>query len=102
MDIQVKEVSTKAEMKAFINFTDELYKDHPFFVPSLKFDEASTLDAQKNPAFDHCAARYWLAYRDGRVVGRVAGIINRAYIEKWQVKAIRFGWIDFEDDTEIS
>lgn len=102
MDIQVKEVSTRAEMKAFINFTDELYKDHPFFVPSLKFDEASTLDARKNPAFDHCAARYWLAYRDGRVVGRVAGIINQAYIEKWQIKAIRFGWIDFEDDTEIS
>ena len=89
-------------MKAFINFPEELYKDHPFFVPALRFDEAATLSREKNPAFDHCEARYWLAYRINKVVGRIAGIINHAYIEKWQNKYIRFGWIDFEDDFDIS
>ena len=102
MDIQIREVISKADIRAFINFTDELYRDHPCFVPPLKFDEASTLNAKKNPAFDHCEARYWLAYKGNRVVGRVAGIINRAYIEKWGNKYIRFGWIDFEDDQNIS
>lgn len=102
MDIQIKEVTSKAAMKAFIDFPDELYRDHPCFVPSLKYDEAATLNPGKNPAFDYCEARYWLAYRDGRVVGRVAGIINHAYIEKWKNKYIRFGWIDFEDDPDIS
>ena len=89
-------------MKAFINFTDALYKDHPYFVPPLKFDEAATLSASKNPAFDNCEARYWLAYRNNKVVGRIAGIINHAYIDKWKNKYIRFGWIDFEDDVNIS
>ena len=102
MDIQIKEVTTKAEMKAFISFTDELYKDHPYFVPPLRFDEAATLNSKKNPAFDHCEARYWLAYKSNKVVGRIAGIINNAYIDKWKNKYIRFGWIDFEDDVNIS
>jgi GNAT superfamily N-acetyltransferase len=102
MDIQIKEVTTKAEIKAFINFTDALYKDHPCFVPPLKFDEAATLNPRKNPAFDHCEARYWLAYKNNKVVGRIAGIINNAYIEKWKNRYIRFGWIDFEDDISIS
>ena len=102
MDIQIKEVTTKAEMKAFINFPDELYKDNPYFVPSLRFDEAATLSPEKNPAFDYCEARYWLAYKNNKVVGRIAGIINNAYIDKWKNKYIRFGWIDFEDDVNIS
>ena len=102
MDIQIKEVTTKAEIKAFINFPDELYKDHPCFVPSLRFDEAATLSPEKNPAFDYCEARYWLAYKNNKVVGRIAGIINNAYIDKWKNKYIRFGWIDFEDDVNIS
>ncbi len=102
MSIQIKEVTTKADMKAFIHFTDTLYKNHPYFVPPLSFDEAATLDKKKNPAFDYCEARYWLAYKGNRVVGRVAGIINNAYIDKWKNKYIRFGWIDFEDDEDIS
>jgi GNAT superfamily N-acetyltransferase len=102
MDIQIKEATTRAEMKAFINFTDELYKNNPYFVPPLRFDEATTLSSKKNPAFDYCEAKYWLAYRNNKVVGRIAGIINNAYIEKWKNKYIRFGWIDFEDDLNIS
>jgi len=102
MDIQIKEATTKAEIKAFINFPDELYEDHPYFVPSLRFDEAATLSPRKNPAFDYCEARYWLAYKNNKIVGRIAGIINNAYIDKWENKYIRFGWIDFEDDLNIS
>ena len=89
-------------MKAFISFADELYRDNPCFVPALRFDEAATLSRKKNPAFDHCEARYWLAYKNGKVVGRIAGIINHAYIDKWKNKYARFGWIDFEDDLNIS
>ncbi len=102
MRIKIKEVVSNAEMKAFIHFTDTLYKKHPYYVPPLSFDEAATLNKKKNPAFDYCEARYWLAYKDNKVVGRVAGIINHAYIDKWKNKYIRFGWIDFEDDEEIS
>ena len=102
MGIQIKEVVSKADMKAFIHFKDTLYKDHPYYVPPLGFDEAATLNRKKNPAFDYCEARYWLAYKDNRVVGRVAGIINNAYIDKWKNRYVRFGWIDFEDDEEIS
>ncbi len=89
-------------MKAFISFTEELYKGHPCFVPPLKFDEATTLSAGKNPAFDYCEARYWLALKNRKVVGRIAGIVNHAYIKKWKNRYIRFGWVDFEDDVNIS
>ena len=102
MDILIKEVSTKADMKAYINFVYDLYKGSPYFVPPLRFDEAATLDKKKNPAFDYCEARYWLAYKGNRVVGRIAGIINNAYIDKWKNKYVRFGWVDFEDDENIS
>ena len=102
MDILIKEVSTKAEMKAYINFVYDLYKGSPYFVPPLRFDEAATLDKKKNPAFDYCEARYWLAYKGNKVVGRIAGIINNAYIDKWKNKYVRFGWVDFEDDENVS
>lgn len=101
MSITVKEVHTKSELKAFVSFPYRLYKNHKYFVPPLRFDEINTLRKDKNPAFDYCDARYWLAYKDNRVVGRIAGILNRAYIEKWQKKHLRFGWIDFEEDQAI-
>ena len=102
MSIQIKEVSSKGEMKAFINFPYDLYKGNNYFVPPLRFDEAATLDRKKNPAFDYCEARYWLAYKDNKVVGRIAGIINNSYIEKWNNKYVRFGWVDFIDDENVS
>ena len=102
MSIQIKEVFSKGEMKAFINFPYDLYEGNDCFVPPLRFDEAATLDRKKNPAFDYCEARYWLAYKDNKVVGRIAGIINNAYIDKWKNKYVRFGWIDFIDDYDVS
>jgi len=68
----------------------------------LHFDEKETLRSDKNPAFDYCEARYWLAYKGNRIVGRVAGILNKAYIEKWKARHIRFGWLDFEEDERIA
>ncbi len=101
MSIIVKEVTTNKELKAFINLPYRLYKDHPYYVPPLSFDEMGTLRKDKNPAFDYCEAKYFLAYKDGKVVGRVAAILNHAFIEKWKNKYMRFGWIDFEEDIEI-
>jgi GNAT superfamily N-acetyltransferase len=102
MSISVREVITKKELKIFINFPYSLYKHHPYYVPPLRFDEAATLDKNKNPAFDYCEARYWLAYKGDKVVGRIAAILNKLYIEKWQNKYMRFGWMDFEEDIQVA
>ncbi|HEV7333079.1 MAG TPA: hypothetical protein VGN63_18735 [Flavisolibacter sp.] len=102
MSITVKEVTDRKGLQAFIRFPYRLYKQHPCFIPPLQLDEEGTLRKDKNPAFDYCDARYWLAYKDGKVVGRIAGIVNQAYIQKWKRRYIRFGWIDFEDDERIA
>jgi GNAT superfamily N-acetyltransferase len=102
MSIVIREIKDSSGLKDFIRFPNRLYKSEPCFVPPLLYDEASTLNPKKNPAFDYCEARYWLAYKDGKIAGRIAGIINKAYIEKWKKKHIRFGWFDFEDDAEIA
>ncbi len=88
-------------MKAFIDFPYALYKGNKYNIPALRFDEAATLDKKKNPAFDHCDARYWLAYQQGKVVGRIAGIYNKAYVAKWKNNYLRFGWIDFTEDVRV-
>lgn len=101
MSIVIKEVQGKKDLAAFIDLPYRLYKNHPYYIPPLRFDEEATLRKDKNPAFEYCEARYWLAYKGKRVVGRIAGIINKAYIEKWKDRHIRFGWIDFEEDEAI-
>jgi GNAT superfamily N-acetyltransferase len=102
MDLQVNEITTLNELKRFIHFPFELYKGNPYWVPTLLFDELNTLRRDKNPAFDHCEARYWLAYREERIVGRVAAILNKRHFEKWGQRYLRFGWIDFIDDPKVS
>ena len=101
-DLQVNEITTVKELKSFIQFPFELYRGNPYWVPALQFDELNTLRRDKNPAFEHCEARYWLAYRGGRIVGRAAAILNRKHIEKWEQRYMRFGWIDFIDDPRVS
>lgn len=101
MSITIKEVSTKSDFNAFIQLPYTIYKGNPCFVPPLKFDEKATL-GKNNPALEYCDARYWLAYKGNKVVGRIAAIHNKAYIEKWGNKYLRFGWIDFEEDEEIA
>ena len=73
-----------------------------FDAPNLYNDELHTLSKDKNAAFEFCEAEYFLAYKDGRLVGRIAGIINRRANEKWDRKSVRFGWVDFIDDIEVS
>ena len=102
MAVQITEVSTPRELKQFVDFQYSLYRDNKFWVPPLRSDEFKSLRKSANPAFDFCEAKYWLAYRDGAVVGRVAGIINKKYNEVWKAKSARFGWLDFIDDREVS
>lgn len=101
LKLLIKEVSSDAELDDFIGFPYRLYRGNPFYVPPLKSDERITLQ-HTNPAFDHCEAKYWLAYRGKKIVGRIAGIINHAFIERWEKKYIRFGWFDFEDDESVA
>ena len=100
--IRVTEVLNKKELKWFIQFPNLLYKGNKYYVPRLRFDEMATLRKDKNPAFDYCEARYWLAWKGDRIVGRIAGIINHSYIKKWGNRYIRFGWFDFEEDGDIA
>ncbi len=100
--IEIKEVQSKKDLKKFIEFPDKLYKGNPYRVPQLHTFEYSTLDSKKNPAFEYCEAKYWLAYKDNKIVGRIAGILNPKSNKIWNEKMIRFGWIDFIDDKEVS
>lgn len=102
MAITIKKVDTKKELKAFIRFNYELYKDNPYSVPDLYDDMLNTFSPKKNAAFEFCEADYFLAYKDGKLAGRVAAIINRRANETWHKKEVRFGWIDFTDDAEVS
>ncbi|MCX6053916.1 MAG: hypothetical protein NTZ74_03190 [Chloroflexi bacterium] len=102
MTIEIREVKNNRELKSFIRFPLTLYKGNPFYVPSLFLDEMNTLRSDRNPAFADAKARYWLAYRDGRIVGRIAGIHVPKHEVKWGDKFMRFGWMDFIDDAEVS
>lgn len=102
MSVEIKKVTTKSELKRFIRFNYEFYKDNPYSVPDLYDDMLNTFSPKKNAAFEFCEADYFLALCDGKIVGRVAAIINRRANEKWNRKTVRFGWIDFIDDMEVS
>lgn len=102
MAVIIKKVSDKKELRTFIRFNYELYKDNPYSVPDLYDDMLNTFSTRKNAAFEFCEADYFLAYKDDKLVGRVAAIINRRANETWNKKEVRFGWIDFIDDLEVS
>ena len=102
MTVEIKKVSNKAELKKFIRFNYEFYKDNPYSVPDLYDDMLNTFSPQKNAAFEFCEADYFLAMREGKIVGRVAAIINHRANETWNKKVVRFGWIDFVDDLDVS
>lgn len=100
--VEVREANSTKEKKAFVKFPLELYKDCPQFVPFLLSDELDNFNPKKNPAFDFCEAKMFLAYRDGRVVGRIGAIISHAANQKWGTSRIRFTRVDFIDDYEVS
>ncbi len=102
MSIVIKEVVSKRDLKKFISFVDKLYAGNKYWIPPLHSEEMNTLHKDKNPAFDFCDVKYWLAYKDGKIAGRIAGIIVTRYIEKWKNKYARFGWVDFINDNNVS
>ena len=100
--IEIKQVTNRKELKQFIQFYYDLYRGNKYAIPYLYFDEETTLRHDKNPSFECCDARYFMAFKEGKMVGRVAAIINRRANERWDRKQIRFGWFDFVDDQEVS
>ena len=102
MAITIKTVSTRKELKTFVRFANRLYKGSKYYVPSMPLDDLNTLDKSVNGAFEFCEAEYFLAYKDEKLVGRVAAIINNKANEAWNVNQVRFGWFDFIDDIEVS
>lgn len=101
MSVVIKEVTGKKELKQFVKFNIDLYKENPYHVPGLIEEEMVTLDKKKNPAFEICDAVYYLAYKEGKIAGRIAGMINKRSNETWNQKYARFGFVDFIDDTEV-
>ena len=102
MAITIKKVTNKSELKKFIRLNYELYKNNPYSVPDLYDDMLNTFNKKKNAAFEFCDADYFLAYKDNELVGRVAAIINHKANSVWNKKEVRFGWIDFINDQEVS
>ena len=102
MSLQIEEVKCKKDLKKWVDFPNKLYKNNPYYVPFLMGDEIDTFTKGKNPAFDFCESRQFLAYKDKKIVGRIGAIINHAANEKWGTNAIRFTRFDFIDDYEVS
>lgn len=102
MSVTIKTVTARKDMKTFVRFGNKLYKGNPYYVPSMPWDDLNTFDRNKNGAFEFSDAEFYLAYKDGNVVGRVAAIVNYKANEAWKVDQVRFGWIDFIDDLEVS
>lgn len=98
--MNIKEVTSKHEMWNFVRFPRKLYKECPYFVPSLERNEIKIMT--KHPALSFCDAKYWLAYRDGEIVGRIGGVVNRKCNELKDQKRVRFGWFDVIDDLEVA
>lgn len=102
MSVSIKTVTTKRDFKIFARFANRMYKGNAYYVPSIVVDDLNTFDKAKNAAFEFCEAEFYLAYKDGKLVGRVAAIVNHKANEAWNVKQVRFGWFDFVDDIEVS
>jgi len=102
MSVVIREVTSKKELKKFIWFGINLYKNCEFAAPPLAMDDLLNLSKDKNPALDFCEAGYFLAYKNDKIVGRIAAIINPVSNETWNQQHARFGWVDFIDDEEVT
>ncbi len=102
MSVEIKEVTTRRQLREFVNFPERLYRNNPYYVPPLVFDQMDTLDQKKGAAQEFCKSKLYLAYKDGKPAGRVAAIVNELANKQWDHKEVRFGWYDFIDDREVS
>ncbi len=100
--ITIKEIVTKKELKQFVKFPFSLYKDNPYWVPPIINDELAGFDKSKNPAFENAEARFFLAYKNNIIVGRIVAIINWTEINQQGLKKMRFGWFDVIDDIDVT
>ena len=100
--IEIREVKSKKDLKQFVNFPFTLFNGNKYWCPPIKTEEINLLRKDRNPAFEYCDADYWMAFKNGKPAGRIAGIINPKANERWNVKLARFGWLDFIDDPEVS
>lgn len=100
--VKLKEATSKVDLKKFVKFPFSLYKNSPYWVPPIINDELDSFDKTKNPAFENAEAKFFLAYKNDEIVGRIAAIVNNIEIHQQNVKKMRFGWFDFIDDTEVS
>lgn len=100
--ITIIEANSKKLLKEFIKFPFKLYKNNPYWVPSLISDDLETFDKTKNPVFENAEAYFYLAYRNNEIVGRVVAIINWDEVEQLGKKKTRFGWLDVVDDIEVT
>lgn len=101
MSVHIKKIDTKKDLKKFVWFGINMYKNSPYAAPPLLFDDLTNLTKGKNPALEFCETAYFLAYKGKKIVGRIAGIIHPVANETWNHKHVRFGWVDFIDDAEV-
>ena len=97
----VKEISQRRDIEKFISFPNEMYRDNPYYVPDMFDSQVKDFDREKNPAFEYCDAKCFLAYRDGKIVGRIAGIYNTHANKKYNKNQMRFSHADYIDDAEV-
>lgn len=100
--VTIEEVKTHDQLKKFVEYPTKMYHDIPQYIPNTFDDDMQDWDSSKNPAFEYCDARNWLAIRDGEIVGRIGAILSHRANDKWNVKRMRFSQVDFIDDEEVS
>lgn len=100
--MEIKKISSKKEFKEFARFPIKLYKDHPYFVPSLIFDELNTFNPGKNPSLEFCEAACFVAKEGKTMLGRIAVILNKEANKIFNEEHVRFGWFDVVDNIEVT
>ena len=100
--VEIKQVRTRSELKRFVTYPNQLYRDVPQYMPPLISEDMADWNPRANPAFEYCEARCYLALREGKIVGRIGAILSRRANEKWNTRRMRFTQVDFIDDFEVS
>ena len=106
MSIEIIQVKHFSQLKQFVRYPFDLYRNDNFWIPPLIRNEIATLSSDKNPAFSYCRARYWLAveHQDGqrKIVGRIAAILNQQYMDRWRERVANIGWFDCINRKDVS
>ena len=101
-EISIKRITTNKDYVAFVKFPFELYNNNPYWVPPIINEEVETIDRKINPVYQNSSARFFLAYKKGVIVGRIAAIVNWIEIKEIKKNKVRFGWFDVIDDIAVS